>query len=78
MKQNYNKEELKRFRSILNYCDTIKFYTLNEINENYASDTVVPFLLHNFLQNKIVGENTHDYSLSFSIIIHPTINFFGF
>ena len=44
MKQNYNKEELKRFRSILNYCDTIKFYTLNEINENYASDTVVPFI----------------------------------
>ena len=44
MKCNYNKEELKRFRSIFNYCDTIKFYTLNEINSNYATDTVIPFI----------------------------------
>ncbi len=44
MKSSYNKEELKRFRSIFNYCDTIKFYTLNEINHEYANDTVIPFI----------------------------------
>lgn len=40
----YNPEQLKRFQHILTTCDTIKFFKMEQIDKNFISTSVIPFL----------------------------------
>ena len=44
IRKKYNKEQVKRFRYIFNYCDTVKFFKMTDIDTNFTKTTVIPFL----------------------------------
>ena len=39
-----SKENLKRFNHILNYCDTIKFFKMEDMDIQFAITTIIPFI----------------------------------